>query len=116
MLKEKIEKAINIKEVAANKRIEEENKQFQKEIDKLTPLLNELDVLKEYGFTPTLHTDKKVLPCPAIYIRNLGDYYSFYIGKDELIRADHHNSPKSFASKENFFDFIAKEIANRKVR
>ncbi len=116
MLLEKIEKEISAKNVEKELRIKKENELFQKEIDKLKPLLNDLEILEQYGFNPTLHKDKSSLPCPAIYIRDLGDYFRFYIGKDEKIKADHHNSPKSFESKEFFFDFIAKEVANRKVK
>lgn len=116
MLLEKIEKEISAKNTEKELRIKKENELFQKEIDKLTLLLKDLEILKQYGFNPTLHTDKSHCPCPAIHIRNLGDYTSFYISKDSSIRADHHNSPKAFENKELFFDFIAKEVANRKVK
>lgn len=116
MLLEKIEKEISAKNAEKKLRIEKENKLFQKEIDKLIPLLKDLEILKQYGFNPTLHTDKSHFPSPAIHIRDLGDYTEFYISKDSVLRANHHNSPKAFENNEQFFDFIAKEVANRKVR
>ena len=58
MLLEKIEKEISAKNAEKELRIKKENELFQKEIDKLTPLLKDLEILKQYGLNPTLHTDK----------------------------------------------------------